>query len=99
MVIIQNKFGAIKVGLEMYDGPYNNKTFSLVKKVVASGCIADNIFLTFLTKLANNSTTTKSIPVMCKMKTLLKSYLLRIVNSESFSLSVLKVFSTSSLHV
>jgi hypothetical protein len=30
VVGIQNEIGAIKIGLEMYDGPYNNKVFPLV---------------------------------------------------------------------
>jgi hypothetical protein len=28
VVSIQNEFGAIKIGLEMYDNPYNNNTLS-----------------------------------------------------------------------
>ncbi len=69
MVDIQSEISAINIGPEMYDGPYNNKTFSLVWRVVplslviASGCIGDNIFLAFLIKLAKNSTNTKSIPI------------------------------------
>jgi hypothetical protein len=30
MVDIQNELGAIKIGPQMYDGPYNNKIFPLV---------------------------------------------------------------------
>ncbi len=30
VVDIQSELGAIKIRLEMYDGPYNNKTFPLV---------------------------------------------------------------------
>jgi hypothetical protein len=30
VVDIQNELGAIKIRLEMYDGPYNNKTLPLV---------------------------------------------------------------------
>jgi hypothetical protein len=30
VVDIQNELGAIKIGLEMYDGPYNNNTLPLV---------------------------------------------------------------------
>jgi hypothetical protein len=30
VVGIQSELGAIKIGLEMYDGPYNSKTFPLV---------------------------------------------------------------------
>jgi hypothetical protein len=30
MVSIQSELGAIEIGLEMYDGPYNNKTFPLI---------------------------------------------------------------------
>jgi hypothetical protein len=30
MVGIQSEFGAIKIGPEMYNGPYNNKTFPLI---------------------------------------------------------------------
>jgi hypothetical protein len=30
MVDIQNELGAIKIGLQMYDGPYNSKTFPFV---------------------------------------------------------------------
>jgi hypothetical protein len=30
VVSIQNEIGAIKMGPEMYDGPYNNKTLPLV---------------------------------------------------------------------
>jgi len=47
----------------MYDGPYNNKTFPFVWRIVAlcliivSGCIGDNIFLAFLIKLAKNVAT------------------------------------------
>jgi hypothetical protein len=50
----------------MYDDPYNSKTLPLVWKavafslVLASGCIGDNIFFTFLIKLAKNSTNTKN---------------------------------------
>jgi hypothetical protein len=29
-VDIQNELGAIKIGLEMYANPYNNKTFPLI---------------------------------------------------------------------
>jgi len=53
----------------MYDDPYNSKTFPLTWRVVdlsfviALGCIGDNIFLAFLTKLAKNSTNTKSAPI------------------------------------
>jgi hypothetical protein len=53
----------------MYDDPYNNKTLPFIQRVVTlnlvvtSGCIGDNIFFTFLFKLAKNNTNTKSIPV------------------------------------
>jgi hypothetical protein len=30
MVGIQNELGAINIGLEMYDGSYNNKTFPFI---------------------------------------------------------------------
>jgi hypothetical protein len=30
MVGIQSELGAIKIGLKMYDGPYNNKTLPLI---------------------------------------------------------------------
>jgi len=30
MVNIESELGAIKIGLEMYDGPYNSKTFPLI---------------------------------------------------------------------
>jgi hypothetical protein len=30
VVSIQSELGAIKVGLEMYNGPYNNKTLPLI---------------------------------------------------------------------
>jgi len=30
MVSIESELGAIKIGLEMYDGPYNSKTFPLI---------------------------------------------------------------------
>jgi hypothetical protein len=30
MVSIQNEFGAIKIGPEMYDDPYNNKTLPFI---------------------------------------------------------------------
>jgi hypothetical protein len=30
MVGIQSKIGAIKIGPEMYDGPYNNKALPLI---------------------------------------------------------------------
>ncbi len=69
MVGIQNELGAIKIRPEMYDNPYNNKTFPLVRRIVAlnlvvvSRCISDNIFLPFLIKLAKNNTNTKSIPI------------------------------------
>ncbi len=67
MVGIQSEIGAIKIGPEMYDGPYNNKALPLVWKViifslVVSGCIGDNIFLAFFIKLAKNNTNTESIP-------------------------------------
>jgi hypothetical protein len=66
VVDIQSEFGAIKIGLEMYDNPYNCKTFPLVCRVIAlslvviSRCIGDNIFFAFFIKLAKNSTNTKS---------------------------------------
>jgi hypothetical protein len=66
MVSIQSELGVIKIQPEMYDGPYNNKTFPLIWRVVAfnlvvtSGCVGDNIFLTLFIKLANNNTNTKS---------------------------------------
>jgi hypothetical protein len=69
VVGIQSELGAINIRPEIYDGPYNNKTFPFIRKVVAlslvvaSGCIGDNIFLAFLIKLAKNSTNTKSAPV------------------------------------
>jgi hypothetical protein len=31
VVDIQSEIGAIKIGLEMYDSPYNNKTLTLVE--------------------------------------------------------------------
>jgi len=69
VVSIQSEPSAIKIGPEMYDGPYNSKTLPLVCRVVAlnlivaSGCIGDNIFFAFFIKLANNSTNIKSIPI------------------------------------
>jgi hypothetical protein len=30
MVDIQNELGAVKIGPEMYDDPYNSKTFPLI---------------------------------------------------------------------
>jgi len=30
VVGIQSEIGAIKIGLEMYDGPYNNKALPLI---------------------------------------------------------------------
>jgi hypothetical protein len=68
LVGIQSEIGAIKIGLEMYDGPYNIKTLPFVRKVVVFslvvlGCIGNNIFLAFLIKLAKNNTNTKSTPV------------------------------------
>jgi hypothetical protein len=68
VVGIQSELGAIKIRPEMYDNPYNNKTFPLVRRIVAlnlvvSKCISDNIFLPFLIKLAKNNTNTKSIPI------------------------------------
>jgi hypothetical protein len=69
MVDIQSELGAIKIGPEMYDSPYNNKTLPLVCRVIAfnlvivSGCINDDIFLAFLIKLAKNNTNTESTPV------------------------------------
>jgi hypothetical protein len=30
VVDIQNELGAINIGFEMYDDPYNNKTFPLI---------------------------------------------------------------------
>jgi hypothetical protein len=69
MVSIQSEIGAIKIGPEMYDGPYNSKALPLVCRVVAlslvvtSRCIGDNIFLAFLIKLAKNSSNTKSTPI------------------------------------
>jgi len=64
MVDIQSELGAIKIRPEMYEDPYNNKTFPLVWRVVAFslvtlGCIGDNIFFVFLIKLAKNNTNTK----------------------------------------
>jgi hypothetical protein len=66
MVNIQSELSAIKIGHEMYDNPYNNKTFPFVWWVVALnlvvlGCIGNNIFSAFLIKLAKNNTNTKSI--------------------------------------
>jgi hypothetical protein len=69
VVSIQNELGAIKIRPEMYDGPYNSKTFPLVLRVItlnliiASGCIGDNIFLAFFIKLSKNNTNTKSTPI------------------------------------
>jgi hypothetical protein len=68
MVDIQSELGAIKIGPEMYDDLYNNKTLPLVWRVVAlslvaSGCIDDNIFLAFFIKLAKNNTNNKNTPV------------------------------------
>jgi len=66
MVGIQSEFGAINIGPEMYDGPYNSKTLPLVWRVialnlvVALGCIGDNIFFAFLIKLAKNNTNTNN---------------------------------------
>ncbi len=65
---IQSEICAIKIGPEMYDSPYNIKALPLVRRVVTlslviSGCICDNIFFTFLIKLAKNSSNTKSTPV------------------------------------
>jgi hypothetical protein len=61
VIDIQNELGAIKIRPKMYNDPYNNKTLTLVRRVVAlslivSRCIGDNIFLAFLIKLAKNST-------------------------------------------
>ncbi len=56
LVSIQSELGAIKIRLEMYDNPYNSKTFPLVWRIVAFnlvvtlGCIGNNIFLAFLIK-------------------------------------------------
>ncbi len=69
MVDIQSEIGAIKIGPEMYDGPYNSKALPLVWRiitlsfVVVAKCIGDNIFFAFLIKLANNNYNTKSTPV------------------------------------
>jgi hypothetical protein len=65
---IQSEFSAIKIGLEMYDVPYSSKTLPLVWRIitfslVASGCIGNNIFFVFFTKLAKNNTNTKNILV------------------------------------
>jgi len=67
MVGIHSELGAIKIGLEMYDSPYNSKTLPFVRRVVALslvvafGCISDNIFLAFLIKLANNNTKSRAL--------------------------------------
>ncbi len=55
----------IKIGLEMYDDPYNSKTFPFVSReitfsLIASGCIGENIFLVFFIKSTRNNTNTKS---------------------------------------
>jgi len=69
VVGIQSEIGAIKIGPEMYDDPYNSKALPFISRVVilslviASRCIGDNIFLAFLIKLAKNSSNTKSILV------------------------------------
>jgi hypothetical protein len=69
VVGIQNELGAIKIGHEMYNNPYNSKTLPFVCRVVvfnlvvASKCIGDNKFLAFFIKLAKNNTNTKSTPV------------------------------------
>jgi hypothetical protein len=66
VVNIQSELDAIKIGLEMYDGPYNGKTLPFVWRVVALSlvvaliCIGNNIFFAFLIKLAKNNTNTKS---------------------------------------
>jgi len=41
VVGIQSEIGAIKIGLEMYDGPYNNKAFPLEEKHVFSTALCD----------------------------------------------------------
>jgi len=67
MVGIQNELGAIKIGLEMYDSPYNSKTFPFVRRVVALSlvvafrCISNNIFFAFPIKLANNNTKSRAL--------------------------------------
>jgi hypothetical protein len=69
VVGIESEIGAIKRGPEMYDGPYNSKALTFIRRIVAfslivaSGCIGDNIFLAFFIKLAKNSSNTKSTPV------------------------------------
>ncbi len=96
MVGIQSEIGAIKIGPKMYSGLYNNKALPLLGRVIAfnlvvvSRCIGDNIFLAFLIKLTKNSSNIKSTLISVYMKTLLKLGFLKMGNSESFSLSVLK---------
>jgi len=66
VVSIQNELGAIKIGPEMYDNLYHSKTLPLIWRVVVlslvvvSVCIGDNIFPTFLIKLAKNNANTKN---------------------------------------
>jgi hypothetical protein len=64
VVDIQNEIGVVKIRPQMYDGPYNNKTFPLVvalSLLVVLRCIGDNIFLAFLVKLAKNNTNTNAL--------------------------------------
>jgi len=64
----QSEIGAINIGPEMYDDPYN-KALPFIWRVVAlslvvaSGYIGDNILFAFLIKLAKNSSNTKSTQV------------------------------------
>jgi hypothetical protein len=40
MVDIQSEFGAIKIGPEMYDDPYNNKTLFVLRIVTFNFVVA-----------------------------------------------------------
>jgi hypothetical protein len=69
VVGIESEFSAIKIGLEMYDGPYNSKTLPFVWRIVTLSlvlvleCIGNNIFFAFFIKLAKNNTNIKCILV------------------------------------
>jgi hypothetical protein len=66
----------------MYDGPYNRKTLPLVWRVVALslvilGCIRDNIFLAFSSSWPRITPILIAFQLVCRLKTLLKSGLLK----------------------
>ncbi len=64
MVRVQSELGAIEVGSEMYYSPYNSKTLSFVRRVVAlrlvvaARSIGNDVLIVVLVMLAKYRTNT-----------------------------------------